>query len=219
MSCSRAGDPEGVITIGPNGPLYVAAGSAVVLVDPANRTVIKRIAVSAGPVSSVAVSPDGAKLYVSTGSFELLTYDVDTGTQTGSSSAQGIGSFIGNLVATPGGVWGTVGVGMSEWTWFAPGANLDQLIRASQAVGAGADSAPTYSGGVVWLAGSSTLECVNPDTGQELARVAIPSDGGVLEHFGRVTVTGGGVYAYYSDQRANLAGLAELTATSAACSG
>jgi hypothetical protein len=207
-----------VITSGPDGHLYVAAGSAVAVVDP-GRGVIKRIAVSAGPVSSVTVSPDGARLYVSTGSFELLTYDVATGANTGSSSVQGIGSFIGNLVATAGGVWGTVGVGMSEWTWFAPNANLDQLIRASQAVGAGADSVPTYSGGVVWLAGARTLECVNPDTGQELASVAIPADGGVLEHFGRVTVTGGGVYAYYSDQKANLAGLAALTATPAACSG
>ena len=213
-----SGTPAGVITSGPDGDLYVAAGSAVAVVDP-GRGVIKRIAVSAGPVSSVAVSPDGARLYVSTGSFELLTYDVATGANTGSSSVQGIGSFIGNLVATAGGVWGTVGVGMSEWTWFAPDANLDQLIRASQAVGAGADSVPTYSGGVVWLGGSRTLECVNPDTGQELASVAIPADGGVLEHFGRVTVTGGGVYAYYSDQKANLAGLAALTATPAACSG
>ena len=213
-----SGTPAGVITSGPDGDLYVAAGSAVAVVDP-GRGVIKRIAVSAGPVSSVAVSPDGTKLYVSTGSFELLTYDVATGANIGSSSAQGIGSFIGNLVATAGGVWGTVGVGMSEWTWFAPSANLDQLIRASQAVGAGADSVPTYSGGVVWLGGSRTLECVNPDTGQELASVAIPADGGVLEHFGRVTVTGGGVYAYYSDAKANLAGLAALTAAPAACSG
>jgi hypothetical protein len=218
VSGQLSGTPAGVITSGPDGHLYVAAGSAVAVVDP-GRGVIKRIAVSAGPVSSVTVSPDGARLYVSTGSFELLTYDVATGANTGSSSVQGIGSFIGNLVATAGGVWGTVGVGMSEWTWFAPNANLDQLIRASQAVGAGADSVPTYSGGVVWLAGARTLECVNPDTGQELASVAIPADGGVLEHFGRVTVTGGGVYAYYSDQKANLAGLAALTATPAACSG
>jgi len=201
-----SGTPAGVITSGPDGHLYVAAGSAVAVVDP-GRGVIKTIPVSAGPVSSVAVS------------FELLTYDVATGANIGSSSAQGIGSFIGNLVATAGGVWGTVGVGMSEWTWFAPNANLDQLIRASQAVGAGADSVPTYSGGVVWLAGGTTLECVNPDTGQELASVAIPADGGVLQHFGRVTVTGGGVYAYYSDAKANLAGLAALTATPAACSG
>jgi len=213
-----SGTPAGVITSGPDGHLYVAAGSAVAVVDP-GRGVIKTIPVSAGPVSSVAVSPDGTKLYVSTGSFELLTYDVATGANIGSSSAQGIGSFIGNLVATAGGVWGTVGVGMSEWTWFAPSANLDQLIRASQEVGAGADSVPTYSGGVVWLGGSRTLECVNPDTGQELASVAIPADGGVLEHFGRVTVTGGGVYASYSDAKANLAGLAALTATPAACSG
>ncbi len=213
-----SGTPAGVIASGPDGHLYVAAGSAVAVVDP-GRGVIETIPVSAGPVSSVAVSPDGTKLYVSTGSFELLTYDVATGTQSGSSSAQGIGSFIGNLVATAGGVWGTVGMGMSEWTWFAPSANLDQLIRASQAVGAGADSVPTYSGGVVWLAGGTTLECVNPDTGQELASVAIPADGGVLQHFGRVTVTGGAVYAYYSDARANLAGLATLTATPAACSG
>jgi hypothetical protein len=214
-----AGTPEGVIASGPGGNLYVAAGSGVAVVDPATRQVTKRIAVSAGPVNSVAVSPDGSKLYVSTGSFELLTYDLAAGAQSGSAAIADIGSFGGNLVATAGGVWGTVGVGMTEWAWFAPDANLTQLIRVSQAVGAGADSVPTFSGGTVWLGGSHTLECANPDTGQILASVAIPTDGGVLEHFGRVTVTGDHAYAYYEDQRAQLSGVAALTTPPAACSG
>ena len=60
--------PQGVLTSGPGDDLYVAAGSAVAVVNPASRQVVKQIATS-GPVSSVAVAPDG-KLYVGTGAFE-----------------------------------------------------------------------------------------------------------------------------------------------------
>src|ERR1039457_3506234 len=77
---------SGVLTAGPDGDLYVAAGSSVAVVNPSTRQVIKQISVSAGPVSSVAVSPDGSKLYVSTGTFELLSYNPATGAQRGSSA-------------------------------------------------------------------------------------------------------------------------------------
>jgi YVTN family beta-propeller protein len=209
---------EGVLTSGPDGSLYVAAGSSVAVVNPATRQVIKRINVSGGPVNSVAVSPDGGRLYVSTGSVELTTYDLATGAPLGSSAMTGLSSVGGNLIATSGGVWGTVGVGMTEWVWFAPDANLTQVVRVSQGAGAGLDSVPTVSGGTLWIGGSHTLECANPDTGQKLAAAAIPTDGGVVEYFGSVTMTGGHAYAYYQDQRVNLAGVATLTPPSA-CSG
>ena len=38
-------------------------------------------------------------------------------------------------------------------------------------------------------------------TGQVLASAAIPTDGGVVEYFGSVTVTGGHTYAYYLNQQ------------------
>ena len=35
-----------------------------------------------------------------------------------------LGGAGGNLVATSGGVWGTDGIGMTEWVWFAPDGDL-----------------------------------------------------------------------------------------------
>ncbi len=204
--------PEGVLATGSGGYLYVAAGSSVAVVDPSTHQVIKQISVSAGPVTSVAVSPDGSKLYASTSSsFDLATYNPATGAELGFSAVPGLTSTAGNLAATSGGVWGTSGVGMSELTWFAPDAQLPRMVRVGAGAGAGLDSVPTYSGGTVWIGGSHTLACADPATGQVLASVTIPTDGSVLEYFGSVTVTGGRAYAYYQDPRSQQSGVVTLT--------
>ena len=210
--------PQGVLTSGSGGYLYVAAGRSVVVVNPETRQVIRQIA-TAAPVSSLTVAPDGSRVYVGTGAFKLLTYSTATGAQLGSSSMTGLSSTGGNLVATPGGVWGTVGVGMTEWVWFAPNGDLSQVIRVSQGAGAGLDSVPTFSGNAVWIGGSQKLTCANPATGQVMASTAIPSDNGVVEYFGGVTVAGNGrTYVLYQNQAAQQSGVATLTPP-AACSG
>ena len=214
---------QGVLTAGPDGKLYVAAGDSVATVDPAARQVTHRISLTAGRASSVAVSPDGSKLYVGvvpstpSGSFQLLVYDVATGIQA-SSSQLSVGGA-GNLVATDGGVWGTTGTGMSEWVWFAPGGDLTRSFRVSQGAGAGFSSVPVYSGGVVWVGGSHELLCASPSTGHALARTSIPTDHSVVEYFDSATVLSSGrAYALYQDDAAHLAGVASLTPP-AACSG
>ena len=214
---------QGVLTAGPDGKLYVAAGDSVATVDPAARQVTHRISVTAGRVSSVAVSPDGSKLYVGvvpstpSGSFRVLVYDVATGIQA-SSSQMPVGGA-GNLVATDGGVWGTTGTGMSQWVWFAPGGDLTRSFRVSQGAGAGLSSVPVYSGGVVWVGGSHELICASPSTGRALARTSIPTDHSVVEYFDSATVLSSGhAYALYQDNAAHLAGVASLTPP-AACSG
>ncbi len=211
---------QGVLAAGPDGKLYVAAGDTVATVDPAARQVTHRINLTAGQASSVAVSPDGSKLYVGvapSGSFQLLVYDVATGVQA-SSSQMSVGGA-GNLVATDGGVWGTTGTGMSEWVWFAPGGDLTRSFRVSQGAGAGFSSVPVYSGGVVWVGGSHELICASPATGHALARTPIPTDHGIVEYFDSPTVLSSGrAYALYQDNAAHLAGVASLTPP-AACSG
>jgi hypothetical protein len=210
--------PQGVLTSGSGGYLYVAAGSAVAVVNPATHLVIRRIPTS-GQVSSVAVVPDGSKLYVATGALTLLAYNPVTGAQLGSSSMTGLSSTGGNLVATSGGVWGTVGIGMSEWVWFAQKGDLTRVVRVSQGAGAGLDSVPTLGGGAVWIGGSQKLACANPATGQVIASTAIPTDNGVLEYFGSVTAAGNGrTYALYQNQAAQQSGVVTLTPPPA-CSG
>jgi hypothetical protein len=210
----------GVLAAGPDGKLYVAAGDTVATVDPAAGRVTHRTFLTAGRATSVAVSPDGSKLYIGVApsrSFQLLIYDLAAGIQD-SSSHMPAGSA-GNLVATAGGVWGTTGTGMSEWAWFAPGGDLARSFRVSQGAGAGFSSVPVYSGGVVWIGGTHELVCASPATGRALARTAIPADHGVLEYFDSPTVlTSGRAYALYQDNAAQLAGVASLTPP-AACSG
>jgi len=210
--------PQGVLTSGSDGYLYVAAGSSVAVVNPGTRQVIRRISVPAGPVTSVAVSPDGSRLYAVTGAFDLLTYNPVTGAELGSSAMPGLTSVVGNLVATSGGVWGTTGVGMTESAWFAPDADLTRMERLGVGVGAGLDSIPTFSGGTVWIGGSRTLECASPVTGQVLASAAIPADGGVVSNVGSVTVNAGRAYAYYQNLRAVQVGVVTLTPPTT-CSG
>jgi hypothetical protein len=212
-----AGTPEGVLTSGPDGYLYVATGSGVAVVNAGTHRVIKQISVSSGPVTSVAVSPDGSRLYVSTGAVDLLTYNPVTGAELGSSNMPGLASVGGNLVATSGGVWGTTGVGMTELAWFAPDADLTRMVRLGVGAGAGLDSIPTSTGGIVWIGGSRTLECASPVTGQVLQTATIPTDGGVVEYFGSVTIADGHAYAYYQDERAHKAGVVILSPP-AACS-
>jgi len=217
---------QGVLAGGRHGRLYLAAGDTVAMVDPASGHLIRRIYLTAGAASSVAVSPDGSRLYVGLGpstssasssSFQLLTYDLATGVQT-ASSKMAVGGA-GSLVATSGGVWGTAGVGMSEWVWFAPGGDLNQVIRVGQGAGAGLDSVPTFTGGAVWIGGSHELACANPATGQVLASTAIPADNGIVEDFGSVTVASSGrTYALYQNQAARQSGVAALTRP-AACGG
>jgi hypothetical protein len=212
VSGQLPGNPAGVLATGPDGDLYVAAGNGVAVVNPGTRQVDRRISVSEGPVNSVAVSPDGSRLYVIVGSLRMLTYNPATGAQLGSSALPGLTSTAGNLVATSGGVWGTAGVGMSQWTWFAPDADLTRAIHVTQGTGDGANSVPTFSGGAVWLGGQHTLACYDPATGQVRASATIPTDNGVAEHFGGVVTVGVSAYALYLDQAAaHQAGLARLT--------
>ena len=213
------GSAQGVLAAAPDGKLYVAAGREIAIVDPGTRQVTNRIFMTAGQASSVAVAPDGSKVYVglaSAGSFRLLTYD-SAGRIAGSSTMEG--GEGGNLVATSGGVWGTAGTGMSEWVWFAPGGDLRFASRVTQGAGGGLASLPSVSGGAVWIGGSHELICASPATGKALARTAIPADHSVVEYFGSVTVLGNGhAYALYSDEHAQLSGVAQLTPPSA-CSG
>jgi hypothetical protein len=210
---------QGVLAAGPDGKLYVAAGQAIAVVNPANGEVSNRVMLTGSRASSIAVAPDGSKLYVgvaTAGSFRLLIYDAG-GRVAGSSTMTGGAG--GNLVATAGGVWGTTGSGMSEWAWFAPGGDLGSSSRVTQGAGGGLYSLPSLSDGVVWIGGSHELICASPATGKALARTTIPADHSVVEYFGSPAALGNGhAYALYTDEHAQLAGIAQLTPPQA-CTG
>jgi hypothetical protein len=217
----NVGSASNVLTSGPDGHLYVAAGLTVVVVDPATGAIVKRIYLTDGSAASVAVSPDGSTLYVGTtvgsGPFELVVKNLATNTVANLSRLRGSETG-GSLVATSGGVWGTTGVGMSEWTWFAPSGDLNRAVRIGQGAGAGFDSVPSYSGGVVWVGGSHTLICANPANGQILDTATLPTDHSVVEYFGSPALVGNRAYSYYQDNASQVSGLVSMTPP-AACFG
>ena len=206
-----------VVTSGPDGHLYVAAGIAVVVVNPENGQVLNRINLTAGTTDSVAISPDGSKMYVGVGGFRVLVYNLPSDTVVSSTKLAGTDSG-GDLVATSGGVWGTTGTGMSEWTWFAPDGDLTRAVRIGAGAGAGYASLPSYSGGVIWVGGSHTLSCANPATGRVLDTVTLPTDHSVVEYFSSPVISGGKAYSYYSDNASQQSGVVRMTPP-AVCSG
>jgi hypothetical protein len=211
---------QGVLTSGPDGDLYVAAGETVAVVNPAIPQEIHRIQVLAGKTSSVAVSPDGSKLYVGTGSstsFRLVVFNLPSDTIANESTLPSGGAG-GNLVATSGGVWGTTGSGHSEWVWFAPNGNLARAVQVGRGAGGGLSSFPSYSGGVVWVGGTGDVVCASPATGQVLAKADIPADHGVAQYFASPVVSGGQAYSYYQTDASQQTGLARMTPP-AACTG
>jgi hypothetical protein len=196
--------------------LYLAAGNDLVVVSTDTHKITRRFVELQGPINSLATSPDGAKLYMSLGNFTLLTYGLPGLPQLASStmSVSGVGA---NLVATSGGVWGTLNT-QSTSVFFAPGGNLAKLVHVGDAMGANGYAIPTYSGGAVWLGGSQTLVCASPANGKVLATATVPKDNGAPEYIGGVAVVGSRAYASYSSPSAKQAGTAAMTVP-AACGG
>ncbi len=196
--------------------LYLAAGNDIAVVSTDTHKIIRRFVELQGPINSLAASPDGTRLYVSLGNFTLLTYELPGLAQL-ASSTMGVSGAGANLVATSGGVWGTLTI-QSTTVWFAPGGNLAKLVQVGDATGANGYSSPTYSGGTVWIGGSQTLVCASPATGKVLATATIPKDSSALEYLGGVATSGDRAYASYASPAAQLAGMAALTVP-VACSG
>ena len=212
---------DGILVSGPDGHLYVAAGVSVVVVNPSNRQILRHLYLTAGTASSLAISPDGGTLYVGIGtsdSFKLLVYNLAGGTIENESTLSS-GGGAGDLVATSGGLWGTTGSGMSEWTWFAPGGNLARAVRVGGGAGGGFDAVPSYSGGVVWIGGTQSLSCASAASGQVLATARVPADHGDAEFVSSPVVAGGHAYSFFVNNNATgQSGLAQLTPPGA-CSG
>jgi hypothetical protein len=211
-----ASSAQGVLAAGPDDRLYVAAGDSVATVDPGSGQVTHRTTLTGGQASSVAVAPQGGKLYVGVGpagSARLVTYDLGSGVL--SSSVRLPNGQAGNLIATAGGVWGTAGTGTGLQVWFYNGADVTAVSAAASGEAA---SIPSLSDGAMWIGGSAEFDCANPDTGQLRVSSRIPSDHGGLESFGGVAVLGGRAYSVYQDQAAQLTGLARLTPDQA-CTG
>ena len=171
------------------------------VVNPDNGQLIQRIYLTAGTSDSVAVSPDGSRLYVGV---------VDLGPGAGLRPAQRHRDHLvhlagtdsgGNLVATSGGVWGTTGIGTSEWTWFAPNGDLARAVRSARARAAASPRSPATAAASSGSAARTRWCARARSTGHVLDTVTLPTDHGVVEYFASPVVSGGRAYSYYPTTR------------------
>ena len=191
-----SGAPDGILAGTPAGHLWVAAGSSVKLVNPASGAVLRTIAVG-GVASSVAAAPDGSVVYVGTSagaSLKVTEYDAATGASRGSWTPGGVPGS--NLVASSGGVFLVTGSGSSGQLWFAPAGNVPGARVVVTDSHASLAFQPSYSGGVVWIGGSTALRCIGP-AGSVRAMTAVPQQDGSSVEYGDVAVAGGHAVVMY----------------------
>lgn len=192
-----SGQPEGILAATPAGDLWVGAGSSVKLVNPATGAVLRSIP-AGGPVSAVAVSPDGSRVYagVSAGnSLKVTEYDASSGAAQGTWTPPG--QSAGNLLATAGGAWLVTGGGTSGQLWFAPAGNLAGARAVATDSDITQDFEPTYSGGAVWAGGNQALRCLDPMTGNVRATAPVTRGNGAPGAYGDVAISGGHALALY----------------------
>jgi hypothetical protein len=211
-SGSLATEPEGIVAAAPDGDLYVAAGDAVSVVSPSSGSVVRRIPVSDGPADSVAITPDGSTLYVGMAgavNFGLAMYDAASGARLGLNDQ--VADQPGNLVATSGGAYGTVGVGMVEQVMFFPVSNVSNARQVGGPVSGGSVVVPTYADGTVWIGGTRQLACLGAVSAQVQSTAPIPSVSGIPDQFGSVAYADGNDYAIFLNPHTQQAGVAKIT--------
>jgi hypothetical protein len=143
---------DGILVSGPDGHLYVAAGVSVVVVNPANRQILRHLYLTAGTASSLAISPDGGTLYVGIGtsdSFKLLVYNLAGGTIENESTLSSGGAG-GGFDAVPSYSGGVVWIGGTQSLSCASAASGQVLATARVPVDHGDAefvSSPVVAGG------------------------------------------------------------------------
>jgi hypothetical protein len=217
VSGAGSGNPDGILTAGPDGNLYLAAGSAVDELNPSSGSVIRQFPVPGGTANSVAVSPDGSRIYVGVGgaSYRIVELNRSTGAVVASGS-EGANESGGALLATSGGVWFT----NNGRVWFAPASDLSGARLIAGPAGGGDEAIPTYANGAVWVGGTKKLACLDPATGQVRASFLVPTSEQAPGGIGDITSAAGHVFALYVDTRTAMAGQVtgvDVLSPSAAC--
>jgi hypothetical protein len=200
--------PAAAVAAGPDGTLYVSAGYGVAVISAHSRRVIRTIPLPEY-VGSLAVSPDGTRLYVAFDGIVggLKAYNPETGALLATAGLQA--RFGSDLVATAGGVWGIGGTANSSWVFFAPAGNLSHAVRVASA-GANPGASVSVALGAVWLGGPGRISCADPVTGRIRASAVIPSDRGGAVDISDVSYAGTRVFAAYYDTYSSVGGVVRI---------
>jgi len=141
--------------------------------------------------------------------FGLVSYNPATGAQLAANHQ--VADQPGNLVATSGGAYGTIGIGMAEEAVFFPASDLSSVKPVSGAANGGSVVVPTLADGAVWVGGTRQLECLGAANGLVQNSAAISSVSGVPDQFSSVAYADGNTYAIYLNPHTQQAGVAKIT--------
>lgn len=201
--------PTAAVAAGPDGTLYVDAGFGVrVLSIPPRAAGAVRILMTIrvpGIVSSLAVSPDGRRLYAGLSNGRLGEYDGRTGAFLATLGPANVISG-DNLVASSGGVWGSGAHG----AFFVPASSPSHGVLLGVGGAAGSPAEVTVAHGAVWVTAAGRIACADPATGQIRAQTAVPADHGAAVAIIDVVYVGPRAFAIFSDAHTGVLGLATI---------
>jgi DNA-binding beta-propeller fold protein YncE len=199
-----AGQGSGtVLAANPNvRELYVGAGDNIAVIDTTSSHVLRRIPVTDGAVTALAISPDGARLYVgvtlANDSGELQVRDISTGALLSTRPTGALLSWYGyGLAITERGVWTVTASGMQDTVSFADTNNPNAPLSVADG-GGGYIPTITIAHGTAWVGTTDQIICADPNTRHVRARGAVQERGGSAELDSAVYLDGR-LYALYLD--------------------
>jgi hypothetical protein len=191
--------------------VYLGAGDSVAVLDATTGRIQKRLPVD-GQVLSLAVAPDGGRLYVDSATnadATLRILDATSGvTITTIRAVQVSDADTGIVAATTGGLWLSMAGGHTQSLMFVPMADLARG-RITHAVhegtgGGGPYASVTFARGVAWIGGPYTIACANPDTGTIYTH-ANTGDTHATTVLTSITYVGNTAYAAYENDNGSAA--------------
>lgn len=209
------GDPLAFTTDALGKRLYVGAGRTVFVVAARTGRILTRYRVPARAITSLAVTPDRTRLYVTWNTPPSATsamLALDPGTGRARSAVVRFDDYSMVLTATAAGVWVTNGSGHTLRITFRPARHLARPARTAVTYGGGGftvDSVVQH--GVVWVSGSTSLACADARTGRVRARAKVPSPQHYAANINSLVAVDGHLFAYYLADAGPTSLLIELT--------
>lgn len=201
----------GAVAAGPDG-LWVATGSGLARVDPTTSSVADRVAIP-GQVGRATLAVGGATLYDSVsrqeGVFVLQVRRADMGSLLASMTIRAAAPGGMDLAASASYVWAAGGFpgapGDLDWYGIDPLRLLGATPGDPPALSAGETALPRFgefptvdlSGGLIWIAGTGVLTCIDPISGVVEATTTSGSGPTIL---GPIVVTSTAVLAVVHNQ-------------------
>lgn len=186
--------------------LYLASATHIRVIDATTKRTIATYSVVTGSatIAAIAATPNDDRLYVSYNSGArgaIAVVDPVSGAPLCPAIRLPGGTGANGVNASRGGLWVQTGSGMSDWLEFHPAANPTHGAISPITGGGGWPVTSTTTSSVVWLGGTDSVACADPDTGHDRATAHAPRQHWNLAY---LVPAAGHLYGYYQSSKAAL---------------